>query len=143
MLGQVVPRTWAAALHAASGGQPLAVIELVTSIANEREPFAIDWSARSGAAIVDHRARQVQALAAGPRRALAIIAALGGRARIERVLGVLPGVEQAHPGSQLRGDIDNLLAVLEESLRQRPAGSIAALDRPDPLWPSLRIGPHR
>ena len=35
------------------------------------------------------------------------------------------------------------LAVLEESLRQRPTGSVAALDSPDPFWPPGRALPHR
>jgi hypothetical protein len=58
MLGQAVPRTWAAALHAASSGQPLSVIELVSSVADDRDPFAIDWSARSSITTIEHRAKQ-------------------------------------------------------------------------------------
>ncbi|MDQ3335338.1 MAG: sigma 54-interacting transcriptional regulator [Myxococcota bacterium] len=88
MLGQAVPRTWAAALHAASSGQPLSVIELVSSVAEDRDPFAIDWSARSSVTTIEHRTKQIKTLAAGPRRALSILATLGGRARVDRVLAV-------------------------------------------------------
>ena len=88
MLGQPVPRTWSTALHAASNGQPLAVSELVTAAAGERDPFSIDWSARAASSTIEHRAKQIRALRAGPRHALAILTALGGRARIDRVLAL-------------------------------------------------------
>ena len=88
MLGQPVPRTWAAALCTASSGQPLAVIELVSSVADERDPFAIEWSTRSSTTTIEHRAKQVRALGGSPRRAVAILAALGGRARVDRVLAI-------------------------------------------------------
>ena len=58
-------------------------------------------------------------------------------------LAVVAGVEQPDPGRELRRDVDDLLAVLEESLRQRPAGSVAALDRPDPLRPGRGVLAHR
>ena len=58
-------------------------------------------------------------------------------------LAVVAGVEQPDPGGELRRDVDDLLAVLEEPLRQRPAGTVAALDRPDPLRPGLDVLAHR
>ena len=61
------------------------------------------------------------------------------RVRVAGVgLAVVAGVEQPDPGGELGRDVDDLLAVLEEPLRQRPAGAVAALDRPDPLRPGLR-----
>jgi hypothetical protein len=36
-------------------------------------------------------------------------------------LAVVAGVEEPDPGGELRGNVDDLLAVLEESLRERPA----------------------
>ena len=56
---------------------------------------------------------------------------------------VVTGIEQPHPRSQLGWDIDDLLAVLEESLRQRAAGTVAALDRPHPLRPGAGVVAHR
>ena len=53
-------------------------------------------------------------------------------------LAVVAGVEQPDPGGELRRDVDDVLAVVEQPLRQRPAGAVAALDRPDPLGPGLR-----
>jgi hypothetical protein len=58
-------------------------------------------------------------------------------------LAVVAGVEQPDPGSQLRGDVDDSFAVLEEALRERPAGAVAALDRPDPLGPGSGVLAHR
>ena len=58
-------------------------------------------------------------------------------------LAVVAGVEEPHPGSELGRHVHDVLAGLEEPLRQRPAGAVASLDRPDPLRPVLRIGPHR
>src|SRR5205085_5029234 len=75
-------------LHAASSGRPLAVIELVSAVAGARDPFAIDWAAQSATSVVEHRTKQVRALGAGPRRALAIVNVLGGRARVDKVLAV-------------------------------------------------------
>ncbi|MBA3451734.1 MAG: sigma 54-interacting transcriptional regulator [Deltaproteobacteria bacterium] len=89
MLGREPPMPWAKALLGASGGHPLTAIELVRSIAGERDPFAIDWAARSSAGAVDLRAKQLKAIAAGPRRVAAALAAWGGRARIDRVLATL------------------------------------------------------
>jgi hypothetical protein len=39
-------------------------------------------------------------------------------------------------------DIDDLLAGLEQPLGQRASDTVGALDRPDPVRPSLRVGPH-
>jgi hypothetical protein len=58
-------------------------------------------------------------------------------------LAVVTGVEQPDPSSELRRDVDNVLAVLEESLRQRAAGAVAALDRPDPLGLGAGVLAHR
>ena len=55
-------------------------------------------------------------------------------------LAVVAGVEEPDPGSELRRDVDDLLAVLEQSLGERSAGTVAALDRPDPLAATLRVG---
>jgi hypothetical protein len=50
-----------------------------------------------------------------------------------RVVGVglalVAGVEEPRAGRQLRGDVNDVLAVREQPLRQRPAGAVAALDR--------------
>ena len=57
-------------------------------------------------------------------------------------LAVVAGVEQPDPGGELGGDVNDSFAVFEESLRERPAGPVAALDCPDPLGPGaayLRI----
>jgi transcriptional regulator with GAF, ATPase, and Fis domain/tetratricopeptide (TPR) repeat protein len=123
MLGQPVPRTWAAALHAASGGRPLAVIELVSSVADARDPFAIDWAARSSTSVVEHRTKQVQALGPGPRRALAIVTVLGGRARVDKVLAVSRACI-AHAKSKVEGSLDAKTDNPEVAL-----GDIAELER--------------
>jgi len=86
MLGASPSKAWAHGLRIASGGLPLTAIELVRSIAGEKDPLAIDWSARSSAGAAELRARQLKTLAVGPRRVAAAIAAWGGRARIDRVL---------------------------------------------------------
>jgi hypothetical protein len=39
-----------------------------------------------------------------------------------------PGNEEPDPGDELRRDVEDLLAVFEQALRQKPAGSVAALD---------------
>ena len=54
-------------------------------------------------------------------------------------LAVVTGVEEADPDSELGGDVEDLLAVFEESLREWPAGSVAALDRPDPVGPGYDV----
>jgi hypothetical protein len=57
-------------------------------------------------------------------------------------LPVVAGVEQPNPGSELGGDVHYLLAVLEESLRERSPSTVAALDRPDPVGPRLGVLAH-
>lgn len=54
-------------------------------------------------------------------------------------LAVVAGVEEPHPGGELRGDIDDVLAGLEEPLSEWTACAVGALDRPDPV----RRGRHR
>ena len=51
----------------------------------------------------------------------------------------MAGVEEADPGGELGGDVDDLLAVLEQSLRQRASGPVAALDRLAPIRPGLDV----
>ena len=58
-------------------------------------------------------------------------------------LAVVAGVEEPDPGSQLGRHVHHLLARLEEPLCQGSTGAVAALERPDPLRPSLCIVPHR
>ena len=89
MLGAAPPRPWVAGLHAASGGLPRHVIELVRGIAGEKEPFAIDWSARTSRGAAELRRVQLQALGPAPLRLAAALAAFGGEARVEHVLGAL------------------------------------------------------
>ncbi|MEJ7741594.1 MAG: hypothetical protein WKF73_03005 [Nocardioidaceae bacterium] len=54
-------------------------------------------------------------------------------------LAVVAGVEQPDSGRELGRHVHDLLAGLEEALRQWSAGAVAALDSPDPLRPRLRI----
>ena len=89
MLGTAPPRSWAHALQVASSGLPLAVIELVRSIAGEPQPFAVDWTARTTAGVAELRAKQLRAASPGVRRVAAAIAAWGGRVRIDRALATL------------------------------------------------------
>jgi hypothetical protein len=58
-------------------------------------------------------------------------------------LAVVTDVEQPDPGGELRRDVDDVLASLQQSLGQWAAGAVAALNRPDPLRPGLRVDPHR
>jgi hypothetical protein len=59
----------------------------------------------------------------------------GDRDRV-RVVGVaLPavtGVQQPSPGRQLGRHVDHVLTRLQQPLRQRPADTVRALDRPHP-----------
>ena len=62
------------------------------------------------------------------------------RVRVAGVgLAVVAGVEEPDPGRELGRHIDDVLAVLEQPLRQRPAGAVGALDRPDPLRPGCGV----
>jgi len=58
-------------------------------------------------------------------------------------LAVVPGVEQPGSGRQLGRHVHDVFAVGQEPLRQRPAGAVAAFDRPDPLRPGLDVLAHR
>jgi hypothetical protein len=62
----------------------------------------------------------------------------GDRDRV-RVVGfglpAVAGVEHPCPGGELGGHVDHVFPVGQESLRQRPAGAVAALDRPRPIRP--------
>ncbi|MGN6105597.1 MAG: protein kinase domain-containing protein, partial [Kofleriaceae bacterium] len=89
MLGLAPPRAWSAALHAASGGLPSTVVELVRTIADERDPLAVDWTARTSAGAAELRARSLRATSPGARRAAAAIAVWGGRVRLDRLLATL------------------------------------------------------
>jgi hypothetical protein len=58
-------------------------------------------------------------------------------------LAVVPGIEQPGAGGELGGHVDHLLTVGQQPLRQRPAGAVAALDRPHPLRPTGDVLAHR
>ncbi|HWO18665.1 MAG TPA: sigma 54-interacting transcriptional regulator [Kofleriaceae bacterium] len=132
MLGVSPPRAWAAALHAASGGLPLTAIELLRSISGERDPLAVDWSARTSAGAAELHARALGAASAGARRIAAAIAAWGGRARIDRVLATLRAADAAAPpaGLAAAGPAAAGLAEVAE-LERVPAGlaEVAELER--------------
>jgi transcriptional regulator with GAF, ATPase, and Fis domain/Tfp pilus assembly protein PilF len=123
MLGRTPTVAWATGLHAASGGLPLTAIELVRSIASERDPFAIDWSTRTTAGAAELRAQQLRAVAAGARRAATAIAAWGGHARIEHVLTTL----RAEGGKTAVGLAD--IVELERAGLARRLGDTVVLDR--------------
>lgn len=93
MLGREPPRNWAQALHAISGGLALTAVDLLRSIANEKDPFAVDWGARSTAGATDLRARQLRLLGDGARRVIVAIAALGNHARVDRALALARSVD--------------------------------------------------
>ena len=64
--------------------------------------------------------------------------------RVVRVgLAVVPGVQRPGPGRELRRDVDDVLAVGQQPLRQRPAGTVAALHRPRPLGVAGDVFAHR
>ena len=58
-------------------------------------------------------------------------------------LAVVAGVEEPDPGGELGRHVHDMLAGLEQTLRQRAAGAVGSLDRPDPVGPGLHVGPHR
>jgi len=123
MLGREPPPAWAHGLVTASGGLALTAIELVRSIAAERDPFAIDWAARTTAGAADLRARQLKTLATAPRRLAGAIAAWGGRARTDRVLATL----RAEGGKVTLGLAD--VVELERAGLARRVGEDLVLDR--------------
>jgi hypothetical protein len=68
----------------------------------------------------------------------------GHRVRIVGVgLAVVSGVEQPRPGRELGRHVHHVLAMSQQSLRQRAAGAVAALDRPDPIRPPRHGSTHR
>ncbi|MDX2093443.1 MAG: sigma 54-interacting transcriptional regulator [Kofleriaceae bacterium] len=123
MLGCSPSAAWATGLHAASGGLPLTAIELVRSIAGERDPFAIDWSTRTTAGATELRAQQLRAMPAGARRAATALAAWGGHARIEHVLTTL----RAEAGKTVVGLAD--IVELERAGLARRHGDTIELGR--------------
>jgi hypothetical protein len=54
-------------------------------------------------------------------------------------LAALSGGEYPRPGRQLRWNVDHLLAVGEQPGGDVSADALAALDRPDPIWPLLGV----
>jgi hypothetical protein len=58
-------------------------------------------------------------------------------------LAVVAGVEQPGSGGEFGRHVHNVLAGLEQTLGQRSAGTVAALDGSDPFGPVLRVSPHR
>jgi len=121
MLGREPPRAWAQGLHVASGGLALTTIELVRSIADEKDPFAVDWAARSSVGAAELRARQLQTVSAGARLVALALAVWGGRARLDRVLAT----------ARCRGDQVGLAEVveLERIGLVRRRGDELAIDR--------------
>ena len=71
-----------------------------------------------------------------------------GRPRwiLESPRSALPGPCKAplrHRVERLRAAVDDLFAVFEESLRQRPTGAVAAFDRPHSVGPGFDVLAHR
>jgi hypothetical protein len=58
-------------------------------------------------------------------------------------LAALAAGEHPRPGRQLGRHIHHTLAVSQQPAGDMPANALAALDRPDPLRPPLRLGQHR
>jgi hypothetical protein len=58
-------------------------------------------------------------------------------------LAVVAGVEEPDPGGELGRHVDHVFPVLKQSLGQGPSGAVAAIDRPNPLRPSLGVAAHR
>jgi hypothetical protein len=57
-------------------------------------------------------------------------------------LAVVPAIEQPGAGGELGGHVDHRLTVGQQPLRQRPAGAVTALDRPNPLRPGRDVFAH-
>ncbi len=57
-------------------------------------------------------------------------------------LSIVAGVEEPHPGGELRGNVDDMLAGLEKPLGEWSAGTVGACDCPDSIGPGLGVGPH-
>jgi transcriptional regulator with GAF, ATPase, and Fis domain len=86
MIGGEPPRPWLDGLLRASNGLPVTAIELVRSIADQTEPYSIDWAARATAGTSALRARQLQTVGAGARSLAMALAAWGGACRLDRAL---------------------------------------------------------
>ena len=91
MVSRAPPLAWAEALLAVSNGAAQTVIELVRALADEPDPFAIEWTARSTTGLADVRARQLAAISPRARRLAFAVAAFGGRAPLANVLVLLAG----------------------------------------------------
>ncbi|MEO8844218.1 MAG: sigma 54-interacting transcriptional regulator [Kofleriaceae bacterium] len=91
MLGRPPPHAWAEALLAVCGGAAQTAIELVRALADELDPFAVEWATRSTTGLADVRARQLAAISPSARRLAFAVAAFGGRAPLANVLALLAG----------------------------------------------------
>jgi transcriptional regulator with GAF, ATPase, and Fis domain/tetratricopeptide (TPR) repeat protein len=91
MIGRAPPLAWAEALLAVSSGAAQTAIELVRALADEPDPFAIEWATRSTTGLADVRARQLAAISPRARRLAFAVAAFGGRAPLANVLVLLAG----------------------------------------------------
>ena len=58
-------------------------------------------------------------------------------------LAVVAGVEQPDPRGELRRDVDDVFASLEQPLRQRTTDPVRSFDRPGPRRPRLGVPQHR
>ncbi|HEU0030227.1 MAG TPA: sigma 54-interacting transcriptional regulator [Kofleriaceae bacterium] len=125
LLGVAPPRAWLRGLHAAAQGLPLAVVELVRSIADEPEPFAIDWSARAAEGVTALRARALAPASPGARRIAAAIAIWNGHARLDDVLAVVRATETTAAGRPGLAEV----AELEHLGLVRRSGAELACDR--------------
>ena len=98
-----------------------------------QRPAPVDQHAQHGQLfIIDHRSQPAQP---GADQC--------DRVRVGGVgLTALAGGGGAHPGGQLRRDVDDLLAVGQEPQRDVPADAVAALDGPHPLRPLSRHREH-
>jgi hypothetical protein len=68
----------------------------------------------------------------------------GDRVRVMGVgLAVVAGVEQPRPCRQFGRHVDHVFTIGQQPLGQRPAGAVAALDRPDPVRPARDVLAHR
>jgi transcriptional regulator with GAF, ATPase, and Fis domain/tetratricopeptide (TPR) repeat protein len=126
MLGREPTPAWIEGLHVASGGLPLTAVELVRSLADEPDPFAVDWSARATAGSAELRARQLRVLAPAARGIVLALAAHGGRARLERVLAVAP--TRAGDADAMRASVADVAAAERAGLVRR-RGDELAIDR--------------
>jgi hypothetical protein len=52
-------------------------------------------------------------------------------------------VAKTRPGRQLRWDVEHLLAIGQQPVRDVPPDLVTALDRPDPTGPLLGVGEQR